>query len=209
MITLKKTPPSASAPAAREIPAVPNVTADPRYRAVAAKHADLTRRAAGVQTAIAALEEARRQPATPRAKVEAQAGALFKDPEAAFEDLGHGLDQQLRELHQELAIVQRAVRLAIEERERLEREISVELCRQLRPYYAALIRETAGVLTALSQLSDESLEFRRRLDAAGVAHSSLPGFSYFGVGSLKEHDSQASFWLREAREHGLLEDEAR
>lgn len=208
MITLKKTP-SAGAPLAREIPAVPNVTADPRYRAVAAKHADLARRAAGVQTAIAALEEARQQAATPRAKTEAQAGALFKDPEAAFEDLGHGLDQQLRELHQELAIVQRAMRLAIEERERVEREISAETCRELRADYAGLIRRTADALVALSQCYDEHAEFRRCLDAAGVAHSSLPGFSFFGIGSLKEHDSRVNFWLREAREQGVLEDEAR
>lgn len=187
------------------IPVIERVSDHPRHRAIVDKDAELARRA---QEREDRLETLRHQLATVGTRMEAQslAGALLDDPSGAFDDLGRGLVEEARGLERELHVIAHARKLALQERERVEREISHAIQRELQPYYRDLVRRRLEVATAYAALEDEEREFRARLLAAGATDGLLHAIGLPKLGPASDAGSRLNFAVRAARELGLLDD---
>jgi hypothetical protein len=83
---------------------------------------------------------------------------------------------------------------------------SEAICARLRPRHRAIVARIAAALEALSAALTDEQALRDELRDADVAFVTfLRPMPFHAAGVLTDPNSNASLWLREAREHGLID----
>jgi hypothetical protein len=83
---------------------------------------------------------------------------------------------------------------------------SEAICARLRPRHRAIVARIAAALEALSAALTDEQALRDELRDADVAFVTfLRPMPFPAAGVLTDPNSHAAIWLREAREHGLID----
>ena len=113
--------------------------------------------------------------------------------------------EQLGDLYDRRVLLRAAIELQDQRATAEHRRVSGEIIAAARPGYSEIVKRMAHAIEELARVAEEERVFRERLLDAGIAGvPNLPPMPYAQLGRLADSYSDASRWLREAREAGLI-----
>jgi hypothetical protein len=112
-------------------------------------------------------------------------------------------DEELERSYRDIRIVERAIAEQKKTIEKLQYELSVQICRELKPAYAEKIRAIAEAALKLAECAQQERELRESLSDAGVilTFESMP---FFKVGFSNDEYAYANIYARQAKQAGYL-----
>lgn len=179
---------------------------DERYSKAEDKLTELTNRAGALERQRTALAQGLNSRVV-RDEMTDRARALLADDAIPRPEADRTrVRQDLETIHDQLAVVRRAIELQRQVVDEERRRVSREICTRLRPRHRAIVQRLAAALRELAAANAEEEDFRRALADAGVEFTGeLRPMPVSHIGRLEDDYSGASYWLREAKEHGLLD----
>ncbi len=112
-------------------------------------------------------------------------------------------DEELERAYRDIQIVECAIRGQKDALQKLEYDLSSQICRETKAKYAETVRAIAEAARKLSECAQEERDLRESLTDQGVIISfeTLP---FFKVGFSRDEYAYANIYYRQAKEAGYL-----
>jgi hypothetical protein len=189
-----------------EVPSIPHIRTEPRYREATEKVASVQAKIAATDRRAEVLRSAAGSPGHAE-QMEGRAKQLLATGELPD---GTGDSAEPRRAYldavEDRRVLGIALRLASDELTTVQNRLTHERGNELRESYAAIIGEVCDRLVALDALFERAEQFRVALEGAGYsATSALDLLPMPRLGRLKDGNSAISYYLREAAARGYTD----
>lgn len=112
-------------------------------------------------------------------------------------------DEELERAYRDIQIVERAIAVQKEAIDKLRYEVSMQICREMKPAYAEKVRAIAEAALKLAEFAQEERDFRESLTDEGVILS-FEAMPFPRVGISRDKYADANIYAREAKRAGYL-----
>jgi hypothetical protein len=176
-----------------------SLDSDPRHATAYRKHVDAQLKVKRLEERIGQITTTITRPAD----LDAQARSYLESGKVP--DLVTGPQSpELEELHAERRIAIRASDLARRDLEKVNSEISHQICREEAERNRELTQAQATALLALVEAAKDYKEFRAQFGEKGIVCNLPVGvFAYVGF-SFEPDSGVAAYWLKEMKASGLI-----
>ena len=112
-------------------------------------------------------------------------------------------DEELERAYRDIQIVDKAITAQKKIIENLEREISTQVCRDMKPAYTEIVRAIVEAAQKLAECAQQERDFRASLTDEGVTLT-FNEMSFWKIGFSRDPYAYANIYARQAKQAGYL-----
>jgi hypothetical protein len=112
-------------------------------------------------------------------------------------------DEELERAYRDIQIVERAIRGQMDSINKLQLELSRQICQEMKPKYAEKVRAIAEAANRLAECAQQERDLRESLVDEGVILS-FEAMPFFKVGFKRDEYAYANIYSRQAEQAGYL-----